>query len=89
MPTSTFRHTGRQNSDTMAFKDSDIRAHVRSTFGCGGVANYARVDEHGRRDEHGVGVEGHMAKLRRENDEKFSLAHVARGSYRSRLRWSK
>lgn len=84
VPLSKFQDNGCQ-----MFDEADIRSHIASTFGRGGVANYSRVDEYGARDASGAGIEGHKAKFRRETDARLSLRDVARGAYRSRLRWTK
>ncbi len=71
------------------FKDADIAAHVRATFGGRGVAQYSQIDAYGQRDASGAGKEGHMARLRRERDARLALTDVAKGAYQTRLRWSK
>lgn len=71
------------------FQDQDIRRSFREATGGAGVAGYGRLDTYGRRGDDGIGVEPHMARLRRENNERFSLADVGDRSknHTGRLRW--
>ena len=71
------------------FSQDDIDSHIAREFSRCGVAQYDRVGQYARRDEHGEGVEGHKAKLQRERDERLSLATVATSKFVSKLRWTR